>query len=1052
MGLRTGIDVDAGVQNLADNSELRMEWQRPQFLYLILPLCVSWLLLALYSDRRRQLAWAAFVAQAMWSRVLPEASRTRFWLKLILQQLTIVSGLMAMARPQFGTQYEQVVPRGSDLYVLIDVSRSMLADDVPPSRLERAKADVSALVNRLEGERIGLVAFAGQAVVKCPLTVDYDSFRRALNELDPDSAPRGGTAIGDAIRKALEVFQTRAERDQAILLITDGDDQSSYPQEAATVAAERKVTIFTVGLGDSEQGSRIPQKANSSTFVEHDGQQVWSKLDGKLLQEIAIKTSGVYIPAGTRAYDLGELYVSHLQGRKGDDAASQQRIRRSERFQIFLAITLLMLLVDLWVSPFVPAKKVSTVTPAKPAMLHRAEDSAMQGTRSDGKTAAVLGMLVSLMLGSSTHAGDSENRIRQGLKLYQEDQFEEAAKEFAAAGEELDKEKSVRAAIAAFDEACAFHRKGDLEKAKDLYLKAGLSPDRAIATSSHFNLGTLSAEQAKKLAGEKPEEVPTEKREEILGELKQAVASYRHCLELQPNHVQSRRNLELVRNWIKYYSDRWRERDRQKVRDESNLLQFLEFLTKTQSSLQETVTQLPPNVSADAFAELKRAQDELSEEIPTLREKIETELRPADPATGGSAASQPTAPPQQPNSKEIEEGIALLQGWANKAGDRMSNASRRLGLGEPANAVTEQKAALEELDRIWDAVVPFHPLLAKELADQTTIASQLKPSAPLETRTSEGAAPTEEESVKNAAEPIAANASETDGADKPIEPAADPTQPTTDQETTNVASNAAAAPSQVVEDTLDFPALKESQSLALRKTRLLAPKAEAELAQFENQLPADVAAAPPVTVDSAAPQADSAQKPKIDPEAVQAGYRKAIELAPKAVEEMESAVRHLEKEDRLAAATHAEEARRILEGIHNAQPKNEQKDQDKQDQENKDQQDQQNQDNKKEEDTKDDGKVGDKDQKQDEKKSDEQKQNDKDDKKEKKKDSQDKKKSDDKKSDQEKQSAEKQQQQVSKDRIEDALRKVRERQQEKRERDREARARIMGRSPVDKDW
>ena len=238
-----------------------MEWQHPQWLYLILPLVAAWLVLSLYSRRLRQRAAAAFVAPAMWSRILPADSWTRFWVKLLLRETALMAGLVALAGPRFGTQYEQVVPRGSDLYVLIDVSRSMLAEDVPPSRLGRAKADVAALVNRLEGERVGLIAFAGQAVVKCPLTVDYDAFRRSLDELDPTSAPRGGTAIGDAIRKALEVFQSRTDRDQAILLITDGDDQQSYPLQAAAVAAERQVTIFTVGLGDADHGARIPQAA-----------------------------------------------------------------------------------------------------------------------------------------------------------------------------------------------------------------------------------------------------------------------------------------------------------------------------------------------------------------------------------------------------------------------------------------------------------------------------------------------------------------------------------------------------------------------------------------------------------------------------------------------------------------------------------------------------------------------------------------------------------------------------------------------------------------------
>ena len=329
-----------------------MDWQYPQALYFILPLCLGWLALAIYSEGRRASARLAYMMQPMMVRMLPSRSNLRFWLKLSLVEIAIVTGLVAIAGPQFGEQVEVVVPRGSDLYVMIDVSRSMLADDVPPTRLGRAKADVASLVNRLEGERIGLIAFAGQAVVKCPLTVDYDSFRRALDELDPNSAPRGGTAIGDAIRKALEVYNTNAEREQSILLITDGDDQASYPLEAAAVAAERKVTIFTVGLGDADQGSRVPHKGTSGSYTEYEGQQVWSKLDNKLLQEIAMKTSGVYIPAGTRSYDLGQLYADHLQGRRGKDAEGQKRTRRGERYQIFLAIALFALVTDWCLSSY----------------------------------------------------------------------------------------------------------------------------------------------------------------------------------------------------------------------------------------------------------------------------------------------------------------------------------------------------------------------------------------------------------------------------------------------------------------------------------------------------------------------------------------------------------------------------------------------------------------------------------------------------------------------------------------------------------------------------
>ena len=573
------------------------------------------------------------MAQAMWSRILPADSPARFWLKLLLREAALVASLVALAGPRFGTQTEEVIPRGSDLYVLIDVSRSMLAEDVPPSRLLRAKADVVALVNRLEGERVGLIAFAGQAVVKCPLTVDYDSFRRSLNELDPNSAPRGGTAIGDAIRKALEVFQARANRDQAILLITDGDDQQSYPLEAATVAAERHVTIFTVGLGDADHGARIPQGAESKSFLEYQGQQVWSKLDGSLLKEIALKTSGVYVPAGTRTYDLGELYAKYLQGRRGSDEQSQKRIRRADQFQVFLALALLALLADAFTRLYPRAVRSQEQglelrgnPPGRPAA--SARHAAVPVS-----TALVLMAAVAGISGADNPAG----AVREGLRWYGKGDFDKAREKFAAAGEQYKTGDAGKAAIAAFDQACAAHRKGDMAQARESYLKAGLARDKGLAASAHFNLGTLAAESARRLSGEHPETVAPEKRQEILDELKRAVVSFRHCLEMQPDNPRARRDIELVRQWIKYYTDKWHAHDRETRRRETNLVAFLEFLIESQRALRESVKALKATSPADAFAEPKRLQDELQEEIRPLRDKIKTELTPKQ-SSGGSVA------------------------------------------------------------------------------------------------------------------------------------------------------------------------------------------------------------------------------------------------------------------------------------------------------------------------------------------------------------------------------------------------------------------------------
>ena len=180
--------------------------------------------------------------------------------------------------------------------------------------------------------------------------------------------------------------------------------------------------------------------------------------------------------------------------------------------------------------------------------------------------------VVLVAISNCAFADDSTSKVREGMKHYAAEQFEEAGKSFAAATEALEKAKSDKAAVAAFDEACALHRKGDLDLARDRYLKAGLSQDKGVATSAHFNLGVIASEQARRSAGENPESVPVDKRKEILGEVSKSIDSYRHCLELQPQHVPARRNLELLRQWSKYYTDRWREVDLQRRRNETNLM------------------------------------------------------------------------------------------------------------------------------------------------------------------------------------------------------------------------------------------------------------------------------------------------------------------------------------------------------------------------------------------------------------------------------------------------------------------------------------------------
>lgn len=325
-----------------------MYLESPQLLLLL------WLLpiiggLLIYAHRRRTAAANRFAGDVMLHRLMPATGNERFWMKSVLLFLAFGLLMFAAARPRWGVYFEDVQTRGVDMFVLLDVSRSMLAEDVAPNRLERAKSDIRDLLQYLQGDRVGLIAFAGAAVVQTPLTTDQGFFQLVLDDTDSDSAPRGGSLIGDAIRKALEAMEPRHDRDQVIVLITDGEDHDSFPAEAAKAAAERDVKVICVGLGDTEEGRRIPirDEAGNLSYMKYDGQEVWSKMDESLLKEIAATTNGAYIPAKTRTYDLGQVYSQHLAGLTRGEINAEKRKRYRERFQWFVVIGLAALLLEM---------------------------------------------------------------------------------------------------------------------------------------------------------------------------------------------------------------------------------------------------------------------------------------------------------------------------------------------------------------------------------------------------------------------------------------------------------------------------------------------------------------------------------------------------------------------------------------------------------------------------------------------------------------------------------------------------------------------------------
>jgi len=278
--------------------------------------------------------------------------------KAFLLLAAFVSIVVALTEPKWNPQAQKIRRRGRDICILLDTSRSMLAEDIKPNRLQRSKIAISDLLETLAGDRVAIVTFAGNSVVKCPLTQDYAFVRMALADISVESTSRGGTMIGDAIRKATEeVFDRQSRKFKDIILITDGEEHEGYesfPVQAAEKAAAEGIRIIAIGLGDENEGSRIPITGpdGERTFMKYKGQEVWTRLGGDLLRNIVYVTEGgkfLSVGPGT-TLDLGQIYENLIASAEKRELESATMLTYDQRFQIFVALALILLICEAFIN------------------------------------------------------------------------------------------------------------------------------------------------------------------------------------------------------------------------------------------------------------------------------------------------------------------------------------------------------------------------------------------------------------------------------------------------------------------------------------------------------------------------------------------------------------------------------------------------------------------------------------------------------------------------------------------------------------------------------
>jgi Ca-activated chloride channel homolog len=330
-----------------------IRFENPEMLQLLwlLPLLLA---VALYGFRKKDRALAQFAETGLLERINHSVSRPRQWYKAVLFLLASLFVVAALARPAWNPRPEKVETKGRDIVFVLDVSRSMMAEDLKPNRLERAKLAIGDLLDELEGDRVALVAFAGTSIVKCPLTQDYGFFRLMLDDTGPESVSRGGTLLGDALRKTVDaVYSDRLKRYKDIVLITDGEDHDSFPVEAAKEVGDRGIRLIAIGLGDEEEGRRIPVVSESGerTFLRQGGQEIWSRLDAGTLRHMVESTpGGRYLNVATGTFDLGAIYRDLVADAEKRYLESATVTRYEEKFQIFLGTAILLLLAEMAVS------------------------------------------------------------------------------------------------------------------------------------------------------------------------------------------------------------------------------------------------------------------------------------------------------------------------------------------------------------------------------------------------------------------------------------------------------------------------------------------------------------------------------------------------------------------------------------------------------------------------------------------------------------------------------------------------------------------------------
>jgi Ca-activated chloride channel homolog len=459
------------------------------------PVLAGWLF---WSQARRRRALHQFADRMLLDRLVQGPGHVLIAAKGALLVIAAVMFVLAAARPQWGATTERVTRQGVDVVIGIDISESMLSEDLAPSRLRKAQEEVSRLLEKLRGDRVGLMAFAGSAGMLCPLTLDYTAVRIFLDEMDPGMISYPGTSLGTALQVGGQAFGAQQKQYKVMILFSDGEDliDAEEVEQRAQEAASQGLVIHTVGMG-TPSGGPIPERTREGVITgykkDKDGRVVTTRLDEKMLARVAEITGGTYQPATAAEGELDRL-AQQIAGMDKKEMSARLMTQYEERYQVPLFLGLLALVTDTFLT----------------------------GRRRVGRMAA--GALLATLLwaagGGPAWAASVPSLVEQGNRLYREGKLAEALQMYQQAEKQDPGNQAVQ-----YNIGNVLYKQQQFDQAFDRYRKAFNAPEKPLSEGAHYNAGNTHF--ARKNWPE-------------------AIRHYKDALGIEPGDQEAKKNLELA--------------------------------------------------------------------------------------------------------------------------------------------------------------------------------------------------------------------------------------------------------------------------------------------------------------------------------------------------------------------------------------------------------------------------------------------------------------------------------------------------------------------------